>query len=117
MTSAPPVDPQAALAKLDPKVRPRRLEQTLGSTSGSGSGAFHVYREHKRKEMSRIEEFDSQNEEARLKQEFAARQAEHAKADQLRLEKNRNRRKRRKDVGSSSKKEENNDDDEKEENE
>ena len=74
----------------------RRLEKAVGSTAGSGSGAFHVYREHRRTEMDRIEAMERENEKQKIKDEFDARVAQNKKEDEARLERNRRNRKRRK---------------------
>jgi hypothetical protein len=86
----------------DPTVVRRRLEQSVGSNAGSGSGAFHVYREHRRTEMDRIEQLEREAEEAKLKEEFAVRLEAHAGQDKARLERNQRRRKQRK-VAKASK--------------
>jgi len=92
--AAPAAEAEAAPAALPEGVR--RLEKAVGSTAGSGSGAFHVYREHRRTEMDRIGAMERENEKQLIKDEFARRMVQNKADDEARLERNRNRRKRRK---------------------
>jgi len=98
-----PIDPDSTTdqasstaPKFDPSIPRARLEQAVGSTAGSGSGAFHVYREHRRTEMDRIEAMERENEIAKRKEDFAKRLELSHQADRAKLEKNQRRRKQRK---------------------
>ncbi len=46
--------------------RPDRVQNVMGSCAGAGSGEFHMYRNHRRKELARLETMDNEEKRKRL---------------------------------------------------
>ncbi len=56
--------------------RPERVQNVMGSCAGAGSGEFHMYRNHRRKELARLEALDNDERRKRLIEHQKVKMAE-----------------------------------------
>ncbi|XVE93434.1 hypothetical protein REPUB_Repub01dG0192100 [Reevesia pubescens] len=101
---------------------PVRVNNTSGSSAGSGSGDFHQYRQMRRKEQDRLARMDADYQKRKELAEFSMRREERLKAAEERTAKKRLKRQKKKQRkkekkmkssadGEENKKEESSDDD------
>ncbi|XWS54745.1 hypothetical protein CRYUN_Cryun10bG0115400 [Craigia yunnanensis] len=92
---------------------PVRVNNTSGSSAGSGSGDFHQYRQMRRKEQDRLARMDTDYQKRKELSEFSMRREERLKSAEERTAKKRlkrqkkKRRKREKKMKPSAELEEN----------
>lgn len=75
---------------------PLRVNNTSGSSAGSGSGDFHQYRQMRRKEQDRLARMDADYQKRQELAEFNKRREERVKAAEERTAKNRLKRQKKK---------------------
>jgi hypothetical protein len=75
---------------------------TQGSIAGAGSGEFHVYKNSRRREASRLAEMEQEHQEACLDAEFEEKRRRIKEEEDRKLEKNRKRREKKKRVKGST---------------
>lgn len=75
---------------------PDFVNHVQGSSSGAGSGEFHVYKESRRREYERVAIMDAKNQEEREQLEFQFARAERQRLDEEKTEKNRLKREKAK---------------------
>ncbi|XP_047341992.1 PRKR-interacting protein 1 [Impatiens glandulifera] len=75
---------------------PVRVNNTSGSSAGSGSGDFHQYRQMRRKEQDRLARMDADYRKRKEVTEFNARRDERLKAAEERTSKKRLKRQKKK---------------------
>ena len=75
---------------------PDFVNSVQGSSSGAGSGEFHVYKASRRRENERLAAMDAENRQEREAREFEEARREQKRADDERTRKNRVRRERQK---------------------
>ncbi|GLJ30155.1 hypothetical protein SUGI_0596480 [Cryptomeria japonica] len=83
---------------------PLRVNNTSGSSAGSGSGDFHQYRQMRRREQDRLARMDADYEKRKELEEFNARREERVRAAEERTAKKRAKRQKKKDKGRQKKK-------------
>ncbi|KAF5197537.1 Prkr-interacting protein [Thalictrum thalictroides] len=74
---------------------PVRVNNTSGSSAGSGSGDFHQYRQMRRKEQDRLMRMDAHYEKTKEVEEFNLRREERLKAAEERTAKKRAKRQKK----------------------
>ncbi|ORY75094.1 hypothetical protein BCR37DRAFT_384146 [Protomyces lactucae-debilis] len=74
---------------------------TQGSIAGAGSGEFHVYKNSRRREASRLAEMEEAHEEAVLDAAFEAKRRKIKEDEERKLEKNRKKREKKKRAGKA----------------
>ena len=67
-----------------------------GSTAGAGSGEFHTYRMHRRREMLRLNAMHAEDKANAAEEAFRKRRAEVDAMEEAKLEKNRSKRAKKK---------------------
>ena len=82
-----------AVAKV---TRPEKVDNPSGSTSGAGSGEFHVYRAARAREKLRIQQMDAQEAERMEQAEFYKKNWENQTSEAQKTEKRRKKRQREK---------------------
>ncbi|KAK2985843.1 hypothetical protein RJ640_018709 [Escallonia rubra] len=75
---------------------PVRVNNTSGSSAGSGSGDFHQYRQMRRKEQDRVARMDADYQRRKQLAEFNMRREERLKATEERTAKKRSKRQKKK---------------------
>lgn len=75
---------------------PEFVNNVQGSSSGAGSGEFHVYKASRRREYERISLMEAKNEEERQQLEFKFKREQQQRLDEERTEKNRAKREKAK---------------------
>ncbi|KAK9077193.1 hypothetical protein SSX86_005529 [Deinandra increscens subsp. villosa] len=75
---------------------PVRVNNTSGSSAGSGSGDFHQYRQMRRKEQDRLARMDVDYQKKKVLAEFNKRREERLKATEERTAKKRLKRQKKK---------------------
>jgi len=69
----------------------------IGSSSGAGSGEFHVYKAARRRETERLKAMDEEVSKEQAARDFEAKQRDLAEADQSKTAKNRRKREKAKE--------------------
>ncbi|KAL7753959.1 hypothetical protein RI367_000892 [Sorochytrium milnesiophthora] len=72
------------------------VRNVQGSSAGAGSGDFHVYRAHRRREYARLKQMDEATARDAQEQQHAAKLAQYREEDEQKTAKNRAKRLRRK---------------------
>ncbi|OQR70907.1 PRKR-interacting protein 1-like [Tropilaelaps mercedesae] len=75
---------------------PDFVRNVMGSSAGAGSGEFHVYRQLRKKVITRVKLMEEQAEREKLDEDFAKRQAEKEKEAQLKAARKRAKRQKKK---------------------
>ncbi|XP_022648199.1 PRKR-interacting protein 1 homolog [Varroa jacobsoni] len=75
---------------------PEFVRNVMGSSAGAGSGEFHVYRQLRKKEITRVKLMEELAEKERLDNEFAARLAAKEKAAEEKTARKRAKRNKKK---------------------
>jgi hypothetical protein len=78
------------------KEPPEFVRNVTGSSAAAGSAEFHIYRNNRRKEMTRLENMEREYEEQKLDEEYHQRVEERRKAEEEKLKKNQRKRQKRK---------------------
>ena len=79
-------------------VRPEKVDNPYGSTAGSGSGEFHVYRHARSRELARLKALDEEEVEQQRNIEFEKKVNEWKTEEEMRTEKRRRKRMREKEA-------------------
>ncbi|KAK9480497.1 hypothetical protein V1514DRAFT_325578 [Lipomyces japonicus] len=85
------------------KPPPAFVSNVQGSSSGAGSGEFHVYKEARRREMAREKAFEEERTKERVTQEFNERRQALKEKDAERTAKKREQRRKRKGLKNTAK--------------
>ena len=88
--------PSATGARPAGPLAPEIVASVQGSSSGAGSGEFHVYKASRRREYDRLKDMDDELRSEKSRAEFAAARAERATKDEEKTRKNREKREKSK---------------------
>ncbi|KHO01907.1 DUF1168 domain protein [Metarhizium album ARSEF 1941] len=87
--------PSSAAVKRAPRI-PEIYTNVQGSSSGAGSGEFHVYKASRRREYERLRDMDEALKREREQHDFQKSRAEKSQRDEDKTRKNRERREKMK---------------------